>query len=63
MNRWLVYLALYFLAIITAPVLGFTAVMDFGELATGHPGLALLWMCGIGPALMLGLAYSSERWL
>lgn len=53
------YIAAYILAIITAPILGFTAVMDIGYAMAGQPVWALLWIFLFGPACMFGLFYLS----
>jgi hypothetical protein len=48
-------IGVYFTLVLTAPLLGFTAVLDAGYLMMGQPGWAALWIFVIGPALMAGL--------
>jgi hypothetical protein len=59
--KFLSYVAAYILAVVTAPILGFTAVMDIGYAVAGEPLWALLWVFLFGPACMFGLFYLSER--
>lgn len=53
-------LAGYLLAVIAAPVLGFTAILDIAYIATGHPIKALLWMFVFGPTILVGVCFLSE---
>lgn len=55
------YIAAYILAVVAAPMLGFTAVLDIGYAICGEPLWALLWIFVFGPACLLGLFYFAER--
>lgn len=42
----------YFLLVMYSPMLGFTAILDFGYMFTGHPIYAMLWLFVFGPAIL-----------
>lgn len=47
----------YFLAVVFAPALGFTALLDIAYLIDGQPFWALMWMLVFGPAILATLVY------